>query len=154
MSTESIPKPMKESKEGEAAGSRPMPPAVPAERPPVPVPEPERRAGPLARPAARGPRPSGRPPVPAWLADGFLIVLFLGLTFLLGAFPLKDTDFYWHLRTGDLIRQTGQVPRTDAFTFTRQGEPWIDLHWVYQVAISWVHEQGGIVALNLAKCGV
>ena len=34
--------------------------------------------------------------------------LFLALTFLLGAFPLKDADIYWHLRTGDLIRQTGQ----------------------------------------------
>src|SRR5207248_4392543 len=45
------------------------------------------------------------------------------------------------------------------FTFTREGTPWIDLHWIFQVAISWVYEQGGhgtggIVALNLAKCVV
>ena len=58
--------------------------------------------------------------------DGSLIVLFLVLTFLLGAFPLKDADIYWHLRTGDLIRQTGKVPQTDIFTFTREGTPWID----------------------------
>ena len=32
--------------------------------------------------------------------DGSLIVLFLILTFLLGAFPLKDADIYWHLRNG------------------------------------------------------
>ena len=82
------------------------------------------------------------------------IALFLILTFLLGTFPLKDADIYWHLRTGDLIRQTGKVPQTDIFTFTREGTPWIDLHWIFQVAISWLHEQGGVLALNVAKCVV
>ncbi len=91
----------------------------------------------------------------ARLADGGLLVSFLILTFLLGAFPLKDVDYYWHLRTGDLIRQTGQVPHTDIFTFTAPpNTPWIDLHWLFQVAISWGREHGGIVALNLAKCGI
>jgi tetratricopeptide (TPR) repeat protein len=87
-------------------------------------------------------------------ADLSLIAMFLILTFLLGAFPLKDADIYWHLRTGDLIRQTGKVPRVDIFTFTREGVPWIDLHWIFQIAISWLHEHGGVVALNVAKCGV
>jgi tetratricopeptide (TPR) repeat protein len=87
-------------------------------------------------------------------ADAGLIVLFLLLAFLLGAFPLKDTDIYWHLRTGDLIRQTGQIPRTDIFTFTSEGRPWIDLHWLFQIAVSWVHERGGIVALTLSKCAL
>jgi len=90
----------------------------------------------------------------SWLADAVLITLFLSLTFLLGVFPLKDADFYWHLRTGDLIRQTGRVPDVDIFTFERLGTPWIDLHWVFQIGISWVYEHGGVVALNLAKCGL
>ena len=94
------------------------------------------------------------PSVAAWIADAGLVVLFLALTFLLGVFPLKDTDIYWHLRTGQIIRQTGQVPRTDIFTFTREGAPWIDLHWIFQVAVSWLYERGGVVALNLAKCAV
>ena len=86
--------------------------------------------------------------------DGSLIVLFLILTFLLGTFPLKDADIYWHLRTGDLIRQTGKVPQTDIFTFMREGTPWIDLHWIFQVGISWLHERGGVPALNVAKCAI
>ena len=32
--------------------------------------------------------------------------------------------------------------------------PWIDLHWLFQIAISWAYERGGVVALNLAKCVV
>jgi tetratricopeptide (TPR) repeat protein len=106
-----------------------------------------------ARAAARDlvPRsPSWR----SWLADGCLITSLLALTFLLGVFPLKDTDIFWHLRTGDLIRQTGQVPRTDLFTFTRVNVPWIDLHWVFQVAVSWLYQHWGVVGLNLAKCVV
>jgi len=86
------------------------------------------------------------------LFDLGLVGLFLALAFLLGVFPLKDTDFYWHLRTGDLIREFGEIPRVDFYTFTRAGAPWIDLHWIYQVAISWIYERGGVPALTLAKC--
>ena len=55
--------------------------------------------------------------------DICLIVLFLALTFLLGIFPLKDADYYWHLRTGDLIRRTGQIPRVDFYTFSARELP-------------------------------
>lgn len=86
--------------------------------------------------------------------DWSLIGGFLALAFLLGVFPLKDTDFWWHLRTGDLIRQTGRVPTTDLYSFTVPDHAWIDLHWMFQVSISWLYAHGGVVALNLAKCAV
>src|ERR1700730_15013147 len=86
--------------------------------------------------------------------DGLLIVLFLILTFVLGSFPLKDADIYWHLRTGYLIRQTGKIPDKAIFTFPRADTPWIDLHWIFQVSISWLYEKGGVFALNVAKCAV
>lgn len=88
------------------------------------------------------------------LVDGLLLIGFLALTFLLGAFPLKDTDFWWHLKAGDQIRQTGSVPIVDTYTFTVAGKPWIDLHWIFQVAISLIYERGGVPALTLAKCVV
>ena len=106
-----------------------------------------------SRPAARTESSERTPWLPRF-ADGCLIALFLMLTFLLGAFPLKDTDIYWHLRTGDLIRRTGFVPRVDIFTFTSENRPWVDLHWLFQIGVSWVREHGGVVSLNLAKCTV
>ncbi|QEH36888.1 hypothetical protein OJF2_54730 [Aquisphaera giovannonii] len=85
------------------------------------------------------------------LLDASLVLLFLALTALLGVFPLKDADNYWHLRTGDLIRRTGSIPRVDFYTFTREGKAWIDLHWLFQVGMSWVNERGGVAGLILAK---
>jgi len=110
---------------------------------------------PQARPRPSSAADAGRQAGSSWglrLFDVALIGLFLALGFLLGVFPLKDTDFYWHLRTGDLIRRTGEIPRVDFYTFTRAGEPWIDLHWIFQVGVSWIHERGGVPALTLAKC--
>ena len=84
--------------------------------------------------------------------DFVLLFFFLGLVFLLGIFPLKDTDFWWHLRTGDLIRKTGVIPDKDIYTFTVPDNEWIDLHWGFQVCLSWVYGLGGVDACNLAKC--
>src|SRR4051812_36435021 len=111
------------------------PAATPAENLPAKAPRPP--------PASRKAFDDGAPPAGLRLLDALLLLAFLALTFLLGAFPLKDTDFWWHLRTGDLIRQTSTVPRTDLYTYTVPDKPWIDLHWVYQVAISWLYERGG-----------
>ncbi len=89
------------------------------------------------------------------LFDAVLVAFFLALVFLLGVFQLRDTaDFYWHLRTGDLIRKSGEIPRVDFYTYTREGQPWIDLHWLFQVGMSWIHERGGVPALTFAKCAI
>ncbi len=114
------------------------------------------RSKPRTSPTVGKSQSGGEPGGSSWglrLFDLVLIGLFLALAFLLGVFRLKDTDFYWHLRTGDLIRKFGEVPRVDFYTFTRVDAPWIDLHWVFQVAISWIYEHcGGVPALTLAKC--
>jgi tetratricopeptide (TPR) repeat protein len=116
---------------------------------------------PKNRPAAETSRPRAEDvralsPPSRWTrwGDVGLVLGFLGLTFALGAFPLRDTDFWWHLRTGDLIRQTWRIPRTDWYTYTVPDHPWIDLHWGFQVLLSWGYALGGVPALTLAKCAI
>lgn len=106
------------------------------------------------RPATARATPSPGPPPTHRLLDAALLAAFLALAFLLGAFPLKDTDFWWHLRTGDLIRQTGRIPVTDWYTFAAADHPWIDLHWLFQVLLSAGYQLGGVPLLNLAKCAI
>ncbi len=97
--------------------------------------------------------PTRKPFGPA-LADAALLVAFLGLGFLLGAFPQKDTDLWFHLRTGQIVRETWQLPQHDIYTYTVPDRPYIDLHWAFEVGASWLFERGGMVTLNLAKCVV
>lgn len=92
--------------------------------------------------------------VAARVVDAILLAAFLALTFLLGIFPLKDTDFWWHLRTGDWIRQNGRVPTHDLYTFSAADHRWVDLHWTFQLALSWGYEYAGVAGLNLAKCAI
>src|SRR5947209_2909712 len=108
-----------------------------------------------AKPARPKPRAEASPPrMAGLLADAGLLVAFLALTFLLGAFPLKDTDFWWHLRTGDWIRQHGHPPIRDLYTCTVPDNYWVDLHWGFEVLLSWGYQAFGVVGLNLAKCGI
>ena len=102
---------------------------------------------------AKKPRPRPRPSLAPALLDVVLVGAFLALTFLLGAFPLKDTDFWWHLRTGDLIRQTGQVPQHRPLHVHR-GEPSLDrppLGFPGGAELG-VRPGRGRGALSLAKC--
>src|SRR5579872_4000642 len=56
---------------------------------------------------------------------GFLLWTYVSL-----CYPLRDTDFWWHLKTGEWIVEHGfSVPQVDLYTFTEVTTPWIDLHW-------------------------
>jgi tetratricopeptide (TPR) repeat protein len=111
----------------------------------------------MARARAQTPAPPQPDPVEqSWgirFTDAPILSVFLSLAFLLGVFPLNDTDFWWHLRTGDLIRQTGEVPTFDTYLYGGDPQkPWVDLHWGFEVLLSLGYERGGVVLLNLAKC--
>ena len=64
---------------------------------------------------------------------------------------VTDSDLFWHLATGDLIRRTGQVPTSDTFSYTAYGLPWVDIHWLYQVLVSYLNEVAGLAAVEVAK---
>lgn len=59
------------------------------------------------------------------------------------AFPLSDYDYFWHLRTGTLILETGTIPTTDPFSFTADGRPWAVQGWLFDAATAWVHRALG-----------
>jgi len=83
--------------------------------------------------------------------------LFCGLllfTFLSLCFPLYDTDFWWHLKTGEWILTNWTVPHVDLYTFTEMGTPWIDLHWGFQIFITLLYRLGGADLVILTKAAV
>lgn len=68
------------------------------------------------------------------------LALFVALAGVLASVALVrgifDPDYFWHLATGNLILDTGAIPRTDPFSFTWYGEPWIPDQWLAEVAIA------------------
>jgi hypothetical protein len=83
--------------------------------------------------------------------------LFCGVllwTFMCLCFPLWDTDFWWHLRTGELILAEGRIPQIDRYTYIDYNKPWIDLHWGFQVLITLVYRLGGVKLVTLTKAAV
>jgi hypothetical protein len=60
------------------------------------------------------------------------VVLLLGLSGMT-ARPATDPDLWWHLRTGQWIVETGHVPHSDPFSFTRAGHAWVSHEWLSEV---------------------
>jgi hypothetical protein len=85
-----------------------------------------------------------------WLTAVWLGALLL-LVFLVGCVEIEDPDIWWHLRTGQLIYQRGELPRSDWFTYTNPDAPWIDLHWGFQLIAAALWALGGAPALVLTK---
>src|SRR5579863_807994 len=85
-------------------------------------------------------------------------ILFYGLllwTFLSLCYPLYDTDFWWHLKTGEWILENGTVPQVDLYTFTADDKTdWIDLHWGFQILITVLFRLGGVKLVILVKAAV
>jgi len=83
-----------------------------------------------------------------------LFSMVLLWTFLGMCFPMFDTDFWFHLKTGEWILETGSIPAIDLYTFTDFDKPWIDLHWGFQVLITVLYRLGGVPLVTLVKSGV
>lgn len=88
------------------------------------------------------------------LLEQIVFGLVLLWTFLALCFPMLDTDFWWHLRTGELIIERGELPSVDWYTFRDSDRPWIDLHWGFQLLITGLYHLGGSPLIVLTKASV
>lgn len=77
-----------------------------------------------------------------WLGLPIFIAVLKGFIF-----PLPLLDFWWHLKMGHVILETGSIPRTDIFSFTAAGKPFIVQNWLAEVVLSLVYKAGGLPLL-------
>lgn len=71
--------------------------------------------------------------------------------FASGTGRLWDYDFWWHLKTGELLVQQGAVPHTDPFSWTRAGAPWNAHEWGWDAVLYLVYSAGGWLGLIYLK---
>ncbi len=81
------------------------------------------------------------------------VIAVLVLLFVLLIRPhITGYDVWWHLRTGALLLG-GEFPRSDPFSFTAAGAPWVLHEWLAQVIMAWLCDRGGEVGLALLRAG-
>lgn len=85
---------------------------------------------------------------PLAVAAQFYLVLLA-----LGNVLLADPDTHWQIALGQWIMAHRQLPHSDVFSYTMQGEPWISSEWLAQVLYANAFNIGGwtaVVALTAA----
>ncbi len=58
--------------------------------------------------------------------------------------PLRLLDFWWHLKMGKVIVETGSLPQTDIFSFTSSGEPFLLQSWLAEIIFYSLYLLGGL----------
>ena len=76
----------------------------------------------------------------------FAAILLFGLL-AITARSAVDPDLWWHLRTGQWIVDTGSIPHSDPFSFTRAGQAWVSHEWLSEVVFYELWKRGGAAAL-------
>ena len=58
-----------------------------------------------------------------------------------------DPDLWWHLKAGQQIIDTRSIPRTDDYSFTKQGSEWVAHEWLSEVIIEGIYRLSGLAGL-------
>lgn len=83
-----------------------------------------------------------------WLLPSIADLLFVALLALLAFTGLSvrllgDAGIGWHIRTGQLILASHEIPRVDPFS-SMAGQPWFAWEWLYDVVVGWLDRAAGL----------
>jgi tetratricopeptide (TPR) repeat protein len=87
----------------------------------------------------------------ARLLTGLLYGLTLVAVFTIAVSSLTEFDFWWYLKSGELILAERRVPTRDPFSFTALGDPWINHMWLSQVLVVSLWRTSGRLLLIVLK---
>lgn len=74
-----------------------------------------------------------------WLSLGLLPLLLIALLL-----PVTPHDYWWYLRLGQDVLQTGHVPLVETYSFTHAGEPIINQPWLSAALLWLAYSSGGM----------
>lgn len=63
------------------------------------------------------------------------LLLFFSFSFLFVTDNSFDQDLGRHLKLGEIIVNTGQIPKTNLFSYTNPDFPFINTHWLFEVLV-------------------
>ena len=79
-----------------------------------------------------------------------LVFVFMTVVFAGASRPVMDPDFWWHLKTGQILFDTRHIPFTDIFSSMRYGSEWVAHEWLSEAFMYSVYRSLGFGGLILA----
>ena len=81
----------------------------------------------------------------------YLLAFMVLICVLFTCYPVGNYDIWWHLKTGETIVKTAQIPTTDIFSFTKFGGRWVSHEWLSEVLLYLIKIPLGINGLIFFK---
>jgi len=80
------------------------------------------------------------------------LIVLAGLAFFVSLVTLPPNDFWWHLKLGEIIATTGQVPAANLFSWTLPlDQPFVYGAWLGELLIYLGYRLGGLELLTFAR---
>jgi hypothetical protein len=96
--------------------------------------------------------PGARSPL---TVDRVWVVLAIGLPVVGVLFGVMGTvDLAYHVRAGQFMLDSHRLIRTDSWTFSARGMPWLDQQWLAQITFALLYRMDGWAALAIARAGL
>jgi hypothetical protein len=78
-----------------------------------------------------------------------IFAVFLGFVFLFSINAFKESDAFYHLKTGEIIWETKAIPTADIFSYTAPGAHWVTHEWLGEILFYGLYRLGGFWAVIL-----
>jgi hypothetical protein len=83
-----------------------------------------------------------------------LVVVFMLVIFAAASRPIKDPDFYWHLKTGQYLLENKSIPHTDIFSTSKFGSEWVTHEWLSELFMYSIFRLLGYAGLVVAFAAI
>lgn len=86
-----------------------------------------------------------------YLCTSFLLLMFLAFSFFFKTDLSFNQDLGRHLKLGEIIWETKNIPKTNLFSYTNPNFPFINHHWLFEVIIYLGSILVGLQAILIGK---
>jgi len=81
---------------------------------------------------------------------GVLTLTLIGIQFILTMYHpgMDDPDVWWHMRNAEYLIQSHHLARSDMYSFTVSGRPWINTEWLSEIPFYLAYRVFGLIGIQ------
>src|SRR5438132_542634 len=87
--------------------------------------------------------------------EGLFLAVAIAIIVYICLFKLIDSDFWWHVKAGELMWNARALIRVEPFSYVLVGKPYGALHeWLAQILFYLVFRAGGVTAAIVLRAAM